>query len=317
MKITSKFKSQLYSYFVKRLGAFEYKHGWLRVPVCPYCNRENKMGVNLSLYRCNCFRCNSHPNPAQMVMDIENLETYGELIKYLNSGNFDELEFKEEKVELQSKQPVYLPEGFRNINFGTSQLALGMQRYIRKRGFQIDRLSRLGIGYCNQGPLFGYLIIPFYYNGELRYYNARNVMGTGPRYNNPNKDITGLGKEFLIFNFDAMQMYRSIFLCEGAINALTMGERCIATMGKAVSAYQINEIIKSPVEHIIILLDPDAKHYAINLALKLVAYKSIKVVFLPDGKDCNDLGKNEVLKLVYNTRYQDYQELIRIKNSLD
>ena len=146
MKITSKFKSQLYSYFIKRLGAFEYKHGWLRVPTCPYCNRENKMGVNLSMYRCNCFRCNEHPSPAQMVMDIENLETYSELIKYLSNGNFNELEFKEEKVELQGKQTIYLPEGFRNIRFGTSQLALGMQRYVRRRGFQLDRLSRLGIG---------------------------------------------------------------------------------------------------------------------------------------------------------------------------
>ena len=49
MKITAKFKSQLYSYFTKRVGAFKYKHGWLRVPVCPYCGRENKMGINLSM----------------------------------------------------------------------------------------------------------------------------------------------------------------------------------------------------------------------------------------------------------------------------
>jgi DNA primase len=158
--------------------------------------------------------------------------------------------------------------------------------------------------------------ITFYYQGQLKYYNARNVIGKGPRYNNPDKDITGLGKQFIIFNHDALEMYRSVFICEGALNALTMGDRGIATMGKAISQYQVNELLKSQCERFIILLDPDAKEYAINLALKLVAYKKVKVVFLPDGKDVNDLGRSQTLKLVYATRYQSYQELISIRNSL-
>lgn len=37
---------------------------------------------------------------------------------------------------------------------------------------------------------------------------------------------------------------------------------------------------------------------------------------LPDGKDVNDLGRSQTLKLVYATRYQSYQELISIRNSL-
>lgn len=38
---------------------------------------------------------------------------------------------------------------------------------------------------------------------------------------------------------------------------------------------------------------------------------------LPDGKDVNDLGRKETLKLIYNTRYQSYQELVKLRNSLD
>ena len=167
------------------------------------------------------------------------------------------------------------------------------------------------------GTTYGYLIIPFYYKGQLRYYNARNVIGKGPRYNNPDKDITGLGKQFIIFNHDALEMYRSVFICEGALNALTIGDRAIATMGKAISQYQVNELLKSQCQRYIILLDPDARSYAVNLALKLVAYKKVKVVFLPEGFDVNDLGKKQTLKLVYQTRYQSYQELIQIRNSLE
>jgi DNA primase len=95
-----------------------------------------------------------------------------------------------------------------------------------------------------------------------------------------------------------------------------MGERAIATMGKSVSRYQVNLLIKSSVRRFILLLDPDAKDKAIDLALKLVNFKSVKVVYLPEGKDANDLGRKEVMKLVWNTRYQNYQDLIKLKNEL-
>ena len=316
MKISREFKSKLKTYFIKRLGAYDYRNGWMRLPKCPYCGRESKMGINLSTYRTNCFRCNQHPNPAQMVMDIENLDEWSQLLKFLNQEDFTTYTFHEVKVKLSEKRDLYLPESFENIKNGNSQIANIMRGYITKRGFNVQELSRMGVGYCHEGPLFGYLIIPFYYNSELRYYNARLVVGNGPRYNNPSKDITGLGKEFIIYNHDALYMYRSIYLCEGAINAMTMGERAIATMGKAISAYQINEILKAPVERIIILLDPDAKESAINLALKLVFYKKVKVVYLPEGKDCNDLGRKQVFKYIYTTHYQDYNELMTLKNSL-
>lgn len=317
MKITNQFKSRLKTYFIKRLGAFDYKHGWMKLPVCPYCHRELKMGVNLSMYRTNCFRCNEHPNPSQLVMDIEGFDTYHELINFLNSGKFDELEFHEEKVELAEAKPLYLPDSFRLLSIGDSQIARSIRSYVKGRGFSIEELCKHGVGYATKEPFFGYLIIPFYYHGQLRYYNARKVIGNGPRYNNPNKDITGLGKEFIIFNYDALEMYRSVFICEGALNALTIGDRAIATMGKAISAYQVNELLKSSCQRFIILLDPDAKRYAINLALKLVTYKKVKVVFLPEGFDVNDLGRKQTLKLVYQTRYQSYQDLIQIRNFLE
>jgi DNA primase len=314
MKITNKFKAQLYNYFISRLGGYRYRRGWMRIPTCPYCGREQKLGVNLSMYRTNCFRCNAHPSPAQLIMDIEGFTEYHELINFLNNGQFDELQFKEEKIELAESKPVYLPEGFRNISIGDSQLAKSIRGYIKKRGFNPDQFSRFGIGYGTMGTTYGYLIIPFYYQGQLKYYNARNVIGKGPRYNNPDKDITGLGKQFIIFNHDALEMYRSVFICEGALNALTMGDRGIATMGKAISQYQINELLKSQCERYIILLDFDARDYAINLALKLVPFKKVKVVLFKDNRDVNDLGKKEVLKMVYKTRYQTYQDLIKLRN---
>lgn len=90
-----------------------------------------------------------------------------------------------------------------------------------------------------------------------------------------------------------------------------MGDRAIATMGKAVSRYQLNGLIKSPCQRYIILLDFDAQKYAIDLALKLILYKKVKVVFFEDSRDVNDLGKKQFL--------EKYIELdtLRIKNLLN
>lgn len=91
-------------------------------------------------------------------------------------------------------------------------------------------------------------------------------------------------------------MYRSVYICEGALNALTIGDRGIATMGKVVSKYQLNELIKAPCQRYIILLDFDAQKYAIELALKLIQYKKVKLVLFEDNRDVNDLGRKAVLK---------------------
>ena len=312
-KLTSNFKGKLHRYFELKLGAFDYRHGWMK-STCPYCGRELKFGINLSQNRTNCFRCGEHPSPIQLVMYLEHLDTYHEVIELLGNDQYGGYVFKERSVELKESKIVYLPEDFKLLTLGNSTLAKSARNYIKHRGFDPISLSRSGWGYCSKGKYFGYLIIPFHEKGKLVYFNARLFMGNGPKYNNPDVSETGLGKSFILYNKDALYMYKSVFICEGAINAETIGERGIASGGKAISRYQINEIIKSPVERIIILFDPDAKDRAIDLALKLVNFKKVKVVFLPEGEDVNSIGKPATMREVYKVRYQNYQELLKLKH---
>ncbi len=134
----------------------------------PFCHREHKMGINLSMYRTNCFRCNYHMNPAQLVMDVEGFDTYAELLKFLDNGNFTDKAFSEEKIELSDAKPVYLPDGFKLINQGTSQVA----RSIRK--LHVEPWVRLSKNYQNTvsdmlplRDLFLGTLIPYYYKGTL------------------------------------------------------------------------------------------------------------------------------------------------------
>ena len=314
-RLSNNIKGRLHKYFQIKLGAFDYRHGWMKSK-CPYCGRDLKFGINLGMNRCNCFRCGEHPSTIDLVLYLENLDNYSQVIQLLDKEEYSGYIFKEEKIELRGKRDLYLPEGFKLLNQGDSTLAKMARAYVTKRGFNVEDLSKRGWGYGTKDKYFGYLIIPFHEHGQLVYFNARLFAGNGPRYNNPDASESGLGKSFIIYNKDALDMYRSIFLCEGAINAQTMGDRGIASGGKKLSRYQINEMIKSPAEKFIILLDPDAYKEAIDLALKLCPYKKVKVVFLPEGKDCNDLGRKEVLRYVYQVHYQNYQELLALKQSL-
>ena len=315
-RYSSGFKGKLHQYFAIKLGAFDYRRGWQKCD-CPYCGGKQKFGVNISQNRTNCFRCGEHPSPLNLVIYLENLDTYAEAYRLIDSNqNYGGYVFKEEKVELKEAKPMYLPEGFKLLNQGDSQVAKSARNYIQHRGFDINTLSRYGWGYGTKDKYFGYIIIPFHENGKLVYFNARRYLGNGPRYNNPETSESGLGKSMILYNKDALYMYETIFICEGAINAATLGDKAIASGGKAISRFQINEIIKSPVKRIIILLDPDAKDYALDLALKLVNFKRVKVVFLPEGTDVNDLGKATTMRYVYSVHYQNYSELLKIKHNL-
>ena len=172
----NKIKSRLHQYFRNKFGAQDYHHGWMKMK-CPYCGRDQKFGVNISSNRTNCFRCGSHDKPLFMLMEFENIETYSEAIKFLENGNFEGYEFHEELEEVKESKNILLPEGFYNINIGNNHIGKSARNYLKNRGFDLKELGRMGIGYCMEGEYMGYIIIPFYYKGEIIYFNARRFMG--------------------------------------------------------------------------------------------------------------------------------------------
>ena len=174
----------------------------------------------------------------------------------------------------------------------------------------------MGWGYCTRGKDMGYIIMPFYMGGKLVYFNARKYMFDGPKFNNPNIEDFGLGKSMLMYNVDSLLMYDRVWVVEGLMNAATLGDNCISTGGKKFSNWQVNVMIKSPVEKFIIGFDNDGLDDAINLALKLQPFKKVKIIQFPDTRDINDLGKKKVLLMSYNERYLTYNNLIQMRNNL-
>lgn len=306
-------KTKLKEYFVGHLGFYDYRRGWLKGD-CPYCG-EHKFGVNLTMNRSNCFKCGSHPQPIEIVLEVEGFKTKGQVFNYL--GTFEGLDFKEEIIKPHElKTDVKLPDGYINIRRGDSQLGKAARKYVKKRGFDVNKMSMAGWGYGTEGKYLGYLIMPFYINGKLVYYNARKFFGDGPKFNNPLIEDFGLGKNMLVYNVDALDIYKTIWAVESIMNAETIGDHAIGLGGKKISNYQINLILKSPVQKVIIGLDSDAIDDAVKLALRICRYKSVKIVRFPNGKDINDLGRKRTLVRSYRENYLKYNDILKLKFSL-
>ncbi len=300
-------RSKLYSYTTQSLGLRDYRRGWQKGK-CPSCGREDKFGFNISQNRTNCFVCGYHPSPIRLVMDLEGLENYQEVKKFL--GTYKGRTYLEPVIERIERIETVLPEGYKNLMLGSSRLSISARQYVKRRGFDPEEMALKGWGYCTKGKYFGYIIIPFYIGGRLIYYNARRYLGSGPKYNNPSIEEFGIGKSLIMYNSDALGLYTNVYLLEGAINAETIGDEAMATGGKKISHYQVSMILKSDIKGLIIILDPDAMEDAFRVGLEVAFHKRVKVIKLPEELDVNDIGKDKTMALVKKSKWMRYNELL-------
>lgn len=311
MKLNKERKSQVNEYLQKKLGMYDYRRGWLKGD-CPSCG-EHKYGVNISQDRSNCFKCGYNPRPLNLILEVEKMDTLSEVHSLLN--NLAGITFTEVEVEaMELKKDNVLPEGYVNIKRGKSLLARSARAWAKRRGFDVKELSQAGWGYGTDGKYFGYIIMPYYYNNLLVYFNARLYLGNGPKFNNPEVEDFGLGKSFIIYNRDALYIYDKVFIVESVTNSRTIGDNAIGTGGKKLSAYQINEIIKSPCKKVVIGLDRDAIMDAISLAYRLIEYKKVKILIPPIDKDINDIGRKNTMILSSKSKYLNHRTLRELKN---
>lgn len=303
-------RQKLYTYFINNMGMYEYRNGWLKGD-CPECG-EHKFGVNLQHDRSNCFKCGYKEKPISIIKNNENLSNQVDLMSYIEK--LDSTKIYEPPIEAKElREGVQLPEGFTMLD-SDGLLPKLARKYLKKRGFNIKELIDAGFGVCTEGKYFGYIIMPFYQNNELIYFNARRLLGTGPKFNTPEIEEFGLGKNMMIYNIDALKYYKRIFLVESVTNARTIGDNSIATGGKAISDWQINIIIKSPIEKVIIGLDKDGIKQAIELAYRLINYKKVKVLEFDSDKDINDLGRNKTIYISNKSKYMNTKDLLKLKH---
>lgn len=313
MALNENTKAKLYEYFTQKWNMWEYTRGWLKGD-CPICGKVKKFGVQIDDNRAHCFSCDQHYTLLGYIFEVENLREFNDVYKILNQYNgIKTYNGTVSRVETPIGQKLLtLPTEYRLVGLYESRTAKLVERNLKKRGFNINKLMRSGLGYCASGKYGGRIIIPYYENGNLVYFNARKFINMGEKFKNPTKDDCGVGKSEVIYNIDALSLYKRVFLFESTMNCLTIGNNTIGTGGKSLSSWQKNRLLESSVKDFIIGLDRDALKQAYKLAMELVHHKRVKVLVFPEGKDANDIGRKATIKIHKLTPWQSYQELYKL-----
>ena len=91
---------------------------------------------------------------------------------------------------------------------------------------------------ANAGRFYGRVILPFWRNDDLVYFQARSLIGQKPKYLNPGTEYGVKSKNFL-YPFDLSEGY--VVVCEGPTDAMSLqmqGVNATATLGCSLSPVQ-------------------------------------------------------------------------------
>ena len=153
------------------------------------------------------------------------------------------------------------------------------------------------------------VIIPSYdKEGILNYFVGRSYYDTTFKHKNPkvSKDIIGLE---LLINWN-----KSINICEGVFDAMTIGENTIPIFGKFLPKKLKLKIKEKNVKKVNIILDNDARKEALELCEYLMAENiDVRLVDVPENSDPNEMGKEKIKNLIKNTPPLDFAKIVEIK----
>jgi hypothetical protein len=313
-------RDKLYTYLDKFHGPIEMStNGWHTCD-CLLCGKKKKFAINFSYLTGKCWSgCFSG-----FIIDAIRLSyglSYFEAHELIDAQESGMLKIPSGVSKAQREAKIALPYGYHPILEGTTNLAYRAREYLQNRGFDLNYLDRIGVGYCNEiheNPVenyFGRIIIPLKKNGILSYFIGRDFIGDYLRYKNPAKELCGTGKADLLFNEEALFIHKKVYLTEGWACAATMGPEGISQQGSIPSTIQRNVIIKSPVEEVIIVPDAGFYSHGLQAAREIMRHKKVKVINLDYfeqtgiGKDINDIGKENLWATENKTQWIDVKFL--------
>lgn len=196
---------------------------------------------------------------------------------------------------------IQFPDEYRTLRDGQESIN-GKQaiHYMVARGFNLKLLFAMGFGYCATGFYRQRVIIPFYEDGRLVYWQARTY-NKSKQYDkkilNPSTRLVTTGKTQVLFNLEAVYRHPVVVVTESWGSSLAVGTQSIAINGFHMSERQLELIKESPVETVILLLDPGQEVVAWDTAKRLSVWKRVLVSTLIDG-DPNEVTRSVLYKAV-------------------
>ena len=275
---------------------------------CPYCNHhKKKLVINTLTEKWHCWVCGVKGIGVERI--FKKLGAYDKIPK-LKSISKIKLNIKKEEKSTHVSLPIeFIPL----VNGSPSSPEFrNAARYIKSRGLTKIDVLRYNIGYCESGPYSGMVIIPSYdEEGILNYFVGRSYYNTDFKHKNPkvSKDVIGLE---LLVNWN-----KSINICEGVFDAITIGENSIPIFGKFLPKKLKAKIKEKKVKKVNIILDNDARKEAIELCEYLMAEDiDVRMVDIPEDSDPNEMGREKIKNLIENTPSLDFRKIVEMKFGL-
>lgn len=297
-------RKKAFAYFDKNYGPLRVStNGWYD-GYCPDCGKP-KLAVNFDFFQVKCWKGCFKGFMIDFIVEHEGVP-YFEAYDLIEGYEERDLSWAGIEDEHEVSE-IELPEGYKGILHGDTMLGERARRYLKGRGFDIDYMDRIGVGYCNQhaskrvDDFFGYIIIPFKRDGRLVYFIGRDYTNNDLRYKNPPKWKYNVGKGEVFFNEEALQLYSKVYLTEGWTDAATIGKRGVSIQGNTATNIQISRLIQSNVQTFVVVLDVGYYREALVLARALMGQKKMKVLktdlLKEHGKDVNKIGSERILAL--------------------
>lgn len=176
--------------------------------------------------------------------------------------------------------------------------------YMFKRKLNLDTIRKFDVGYDKDNDCITFPNKDE--NGNILFIATRSVKTKYFHYPaGADKPIYGLYEIYREIRHGAQ--INEVYICESMFNALTCwsyGKYAVALNGTG-SHEQIEMLKRSSIRHFILALDPDeAGRKGTEKLLKSLTNKFIEVAILPEGKDVNDLTKEEFEALPIKGRLQ-------------
>lgn len=244
---------------------------------CPFCDHDTKfhMYISTTLPVAHCFKCGWSGTHFGLVKEYTGSESYVEIWRQLESPltmqNYKTVAERLHSMRQPEPKPILetMPEWFYTfIGMSGSKQARVILKYALTR-LSMDEIADYGMGYCtdiNQ-PYTMRLVIPI----ERGYFQARAISKTQePKYINPEFPVGDR-----LFNYQALDHYKHVYICEGAISAIAIGPNAVATLGaNGATEEQRRRLVKSKVEMFTLVVEPEpvAKVKAISMGDYLSAW---------------------------------------------
>lgn len=274
---------------------------------CPFCNHyKKKLQVNLHTQKWHCWVCDARGQTVSSLLRKSNApyeyvkqakDLYGD-----SSGNSNS--------HINSRELVSLPEGYKPlyIRQNTPDYRNALHYAIKERKLTLIDILRYQVGYCEEGPYAGMIVIPSYNeDNHLNYYVGRSYYHSAVTHKNPpvSKDIIGFENQ--------INWKEPIILVEGAFDAIAVKRNAIPLFGKKIMTTLRSRILTEKVKKIYIALDVDAfadsvkeVEYFLNNGIEVFLVK------LPE-KDPSEIGYRGMIEVIANAKKVDFFDLVKFK----